>query len=80
MRFWKGRDNKAPTGNSPLELVTDPPMSRRRVLQVSQAGFGLMVCLVLLAAFLGYSGSDRSKTRHSSWFEKTCFNQSGVRR
>lgn len=51
--------NNTSIGNSPLELVTDPPMSRRRVLQVSQGGFGLMVCLVLLAAFLGYSGSNR---------------------
>jgi signal transduction histidine kinase len=45
--------------NSPLELVTDPPMSGARVLRVAFVGFGLVVGLVLLAAFLGYRGSDR---------------------
>ena len=45
--------------NSPLELVTEPPMSRGRVLRISLMGFGLVVGLVLLAAFLGYRGSDR---------------------
>lgn len=44
---------------SPLQLVTEPPMSRRRVLLVAVAGFGLVVGLVLLAAYLGYSGSGR---------------------
>lgn len=34
-------------------------MSRRRVLQVAIAGFGLLVGLVLLAAYLGYNGSNR---------------------
>jgi signal transduction histidine kinase len=45
--------------NSPLELVTEPPMSRDRVVLVSLLGFGLVVGLVLLAAYLGYRGSDR---------------------
>jgi signal transduction histidine kinase len=45
--------------NSPLELVTEPPMSRGRVLRVSLLGFGLVVGLVLLAAYLGYRGSDQ---------------------
>lgn len=40
-------------------LVTAPPMSRRRVLHVATAGFGLVVALVLLAAYLGYRGSNR---------------------
>lgn len=44
---------------SPLELVTEPPMSHRRVLQISMIGFGLVVGLVLLAAFLGYNRSDQ---------------------
>lgn len=43
----------------PIELVTEPPMSRIRVLQVAVAGFALVVGLVLLAAYLGYSGSNR---------------------
>lgn len=42
-----------------LGLVTAPPMSRRRVLQVATVGFGLVVALVLLAAYLGYRGSSR---------------------
>jgi signal transduction histidine kinase len=44
---------------SPLELVTEPPMSRTRVLQIAVAGFGLVVGLVLLAAYLGYTGSNK---------------------
>lgn len=34
-------------------------MTHRRVLQISMAGFGLVVALVLLAAFLGYNRSDQ---------------------
>lgn len=45
--------------NSPLELVVDPPMGQGAVLRVALAGFGMVVGLVLLAAFLGYRGSDR---------------------
>jgi len=45
--------------NVPLGLVVDPPMSRWRILRVALAGFGLVVCLVLLAAGLGYRGSGR---------------------
>jgi signal transduction histidine kinase len=45
--------------NAPLELVIDPPMSRGRVLRVALLGFGFVVGLVLLAAYLGYRGSDR---------------------
>lgn len=44
---------------SHLELVTEPPVSRARVLQIAVAGFALVVGLVLLAAYLGYSGSNR---------------------
>jgi signal transduction histidine kinase len=46
------------TTNSPLDLVVDPPMSRAQVLRISLVGFGLVVGLVLLAAYLGYRGSD----------------------
>jgi signal transduction histidine kinase len=42
-----------------LELVTTPPMSRRRVLWVAVGGFSMVVGLVLLAALLGYQGSNR---------------------
>lgn len=45
--------------HSPLELVTEPPMSRARVSSVAIVGFALVVGLVLLAAYLGYSGSNR---------------------
>ena len=45
--------------NSPLNLVVHPPMSRARVIRVSIVGFALVVALVLLAAYLGYRGSDR---------------------
>lgn len=47
-----------PTVNNPLDLVVHPPVSRRRVLCISLIGFGLVVGLVLLAAYLGYRGSD----------------------
>lgn len=45
--------------HAPLELLTEPPMSRDKVLRVSMAGFGLVVGLMLLAAYLGYRGSDQ---------------------
>lgn len=45
--------------NTPLELVTDPPLSRTRVLLVALVGFALVVGLVLTAAWLGYSGSNQ---------------------
>ena len=45
--------------NSPLGLVTDPPMSRSKVVRVALIGFAFVVGCVLLAAYLGYRGSDR---------------------
>lgn len=47
------------TMKTPLGLVTDPPMSRKRVMRVALIGFGLVVGFVLLAAYLGYRGSDQ---------------------
>lgn len=45
--------------NIHLELITQPAMSGVRVLQIAIIGFGLVVGLVLLAGWLGYSGSHR---------------------
>ncbi|HUQ92543.1 MAG TPA: ATP-binding protein [Bryobacteraceae bacterium] len=45
--------------NSPLRLVTDPPMSSGRVMRAAFIGLGCVVALVLLAGYLGYRGSDR---------------------
>lgn len=42
-----------------LELVTEPPMTRQRAALVAVAGFALVVGMVLLAAYLGYNGSNR---------------------
>jgi signal transduction histidine kinase len=42
-----------------MGLVTAPPMSRAGVLRVSLVGFACVVGFVLLAAYLGYRGSDR---------------------
>lgn len=41
------------------ESVNPPATSRQRVLVVSVAGFGMVVGLVLLAAYLGYHGSNK---------------------
>ncbi len=48
-----------PQPNSPLELLTAPPMTHRRVFRISIAGFGLVVALVLFAAFLGYNQANQ---------------------
>jgi signal transduction histidine kinase len=42
-----------------MGLVIAPPMSRAGVLRVSLIGFAFVVGFVLLAAYLGYRGSDR---------------------
>lgn len=53
------RDMADSLPNNRLELVTEPPMSRKGVLRVAVIGFGLLVGLVLLAAWLGHNGSNR---------------------
>ncbi len=45
--------------NISIALVTDPPMSRAKVLRITLIGFAFIVGLVFLAAFLGYRRSDR---------------------
>ena len=45
--------------NSPIKLVMDPPISRARVVRIAVIGFALVVGLVLLAAYLGYHGSNK---------------------
>ena len=54
------------TMKTPLGLVTDPPMSRKRVMRVALTGFTLVVGFVLLAAYLGYRGSDQIQTTAQS--------------
>ena len=57
---WRACDAGRMDGRqSPIQLMTEPSMSRGRVLKVAAAGFSLVVGLVLLAAYLGYTGSDR---------------------
>jgi signal transduction histidine kinase len=41
----------------PLMLVLAPPMPRKAVLRIMILGFGLMVLLVVAAAYIGYQGS-----------------------
>jgi signal transduction histidine kinase len=41
-----------------MDLAVDPLLSRSAVLRVSVVGFGLVVALVLLAAYLGYDRSN----------------------
>ncbi len=43
----------------PLAFAAEPAISRKQVVLVSVGGFGLVVGLVLLAAYLGYNGSNR---------------------
>ncbi|MEI9812182.1 MAG: hypothetical protein WDO18_05685 [Acidobacteriota bacterium] len=45
--------------SSLLDLVTEPPMSPQARIASAVAGFALVVGLVLLAAFLGYRGSNQ---------------------
>jgi signal transduction histidine kinase len=45
--------------NSVFERVTEPPMTRGQLLRIAIGGFSLVVGLVLLAAYVGYSGSNR---------------------
>ncbi len=42
-----------------LETFAEPPMTSRRVIRVALIGFVCVVGFVLLAAWLGYRGSDR---------------------
>ena len=43
--------------SDPLTLVLAPPMPRQTVLRIMILGFGLMVLLVVGAAYIGYQGS-----------------------
>jgi signal transduction histidine kinase len=44
--------------HNPLTLVLSPPMTRQTILRIMIFGFGLMVFLVLAAAYFGYQGSN----------------------
>ncbi len=57
MNLKAGRPDAATEGNALLNTAIHPPMSRRALLRVSVFGFGLLVTLVLLAAYLGYTRS-----------------------
>ena len=49
---------QAARNSTPEQTLSSSPVTRRRVLQVTTIGFALLVGLVLLAAYLGYRGSD----------------------
>lgn len=47
------------SNNPAVQQVVVAPISRARVVRIALVGFGMVVSLVLLAAYLGYRGSDR---------------------
>ena len=69
-----------PTSNSPLQLIVGPTMSHRRVLYISLVGFGFLVGLVLLAGYLGYSGSDRIQDAAQALTREHGLQSTGARR
>lgn len=58
----------------PLKLVVDPPLSRTRLVLILVAGFSLVVGLVLLAAYLGYRGSDAIQDTAQALFREQMLN------
>jgi signal transduction histidine kinase len=49
--------HEATQSSDPLALVLAPPMPRQTVLRIMILGFGLVVLLVVAAAYVGYEGS-----------------------
>lgn len=57
--FSKMSNEQAVPAVPPVNLVVEPLVSSARVFRIAIVGFAMVVGLVLMAAYLGYRGSDR---------------------